>query len=139
MAVIFSASSDQQSFEHSSRILGPLIQWLFPHISDPSRENLILFFRKLAHLTEYAMLGPLIWRAFRKPTKANPESWDRRTAVRTVFVVMLYAATDEFHQAFVPTRQASVLDVLLDTSGAVAAMLLLWAVKRRRKTRPPAK
>ena len=32
--VIFSASGDQMSFQHSSRIIGPLVRWLFPHLSD---------------------------------------------------------------------------------------------------------
>jgi VanZ family protein len=41
-------------------------------------------------------------------------------------VVFAYAASDEFHQIFVPNRTALVSDVLIDTSGGVAGLLLLW-------------
>ena len=39
---------------------------------------------------------------------------------------VLYASSDEIHQAFVPNRDARVLDVLIDSAGAVAGMGLLW-------------
>jgi len=46
---------------------------------------------------------------------------------------MAYAASDEFHQLFVPSREASVLDVLIDTAGAVFALLLIWFIGRWRR------
>jgi VanZ family protein len=45
-------------------------------------------------------------------------------------VAALYATTDEFHQAFVPSRQGLVWDVLLDSSGALASLLFLCDVGR---------
>jgi VanZ family protein len=45
-----------------------------------------------------------------------------------------YAATDEFHQTFVPSRQGSVWDVLLDTGGACVGLIILWAIGRLRKS-----
>jgi VanZ family protein len=51
-------------------------------------------------------------------------------------IAALYAVTDEIHQAFVPTRNASPVDVLIDAVGAAIAMLLLAAVHRSRKRRP---
>jgi VanZ family protein len=137
MAVIFSASSDRMSFQHSSRIVGPLVRWLLPHLSQESVETIVLIVRKCAHLTEYAILGLLLWRAQRKPTRTSPQPWRWRTAFHTILLVMLYAASDEFHQAFVPSRQASVWDVLLDTTGAVFALLLLWGIGRWRKSTTP--
>jgi len=41
-------------------------------------------------------------------------------------VVFLYAISDEVHQAFVPTRQASTADVLIDTLGGGAGLVLIW-------------
>jgi VanZ family protein len=137
MAVIFSASSDRMSFQHSSRIIGPLVHWLLPHLSEQCIESIVFAVRKLAHLTEYAILGLLLWRALRKPARNKPQPWEWRTAAHTVLLVMLYAATDEFHQAFVPSRQASVWDVLLDTAGAIFALLLVWAVGGWRKIDQP--
>ena len=50
------------------------------------------------------MLALLLWRAFRRPAKNDPRPWNWREARLTLLLVMLYAATDEFHQIFVPTR-----------------------------------
>jgi VanZ family protein len=41
-------------------------------------------------------------------------------------VVFAYAASDEFHQIFVPNRTPLVSDVLIDTAGGGAGLLLLW-------------
>ena len=37
-----------------------------------------------------------------------------------------FAASDEFHQSFVSTRTATAHDVMIDCSGAFAAVLLCW-------------
>jgi VanZ family protein len=133
MSVIFSASSDQFSFQHSSRLIGPLVRWLFPHLSDEAVHAIVMFARKCAHLTEYAVLALLIWRALRKPLNPNATSWRWPEAGLALTLAALYAASDEIHQAFVPSRQASVWDVLLDTAGAAIGLLCLWAIGRLRK------
>ena len=68
----------------------------------------IYFIRKCAHLTEYAMLALLLWRAVRKPVKNDPRPWIWREARLALLLVVLYAASDEFHQLFVPSRDAAV-------------------------------
>jgi VanZ family protein len=88
-------------------------------------------FRKCCHLTEYAILGILLWRAVRKPIRHDPRPWSWREAAIAVLIVFLYASTDEFHQMFVPTRTPTVSDVFIDTSGAIIGMLVLWAAGRR--------
>jgi len=130
MVVIFSASSDKKSFQHSSRIIGPLVRWLFPHISDHAFDFTVLVVRKCAHLTEYAVLAWLFWRAMRKPRKNDPRQWSWLEARNAIALVALYAATDEFHQLFVPSRDAAIHDVVLDTTGALVGMILLWTVGR---------
>jgi VanZ family protein len=133
MLVIFSASSDGMSFQHSSRIIGPFVHWLFPHLSDGAVHAIVMFARKCAHVTEYAVLGLLLWRVLRRPAEPMVPSWRWSHAGLALALAALYAATDEFHQAFVPSRQASVWDVLLDTAGAALGLLCLWAVGRWRK------
>jgi VanZ family protein len=110
-----------------------LVRWLFPHATDEAIHEVIVFVRKSAHVGEYAVLALLVWHARRKALGVEPRAWHWSNEVRTIFLVMLYAAADEFHQLFVPSRQASVWDVLLDTSGAVFALLLLWGLGRWRK------
>jgi VanZ family protein len=135
MAVIFSASGDSHSFQHSSRIIGPLLHWLFPDLSHEKVDVIVTAVRKCAHLTEYAVLAFLFWRALWRPVRRDPRPWSWRHAGAAVLLVAFYASTDEFHQRFVPSRDASVRDVLIDTTGAVLGMLLLWAIWRWRRSR----
>jgi VanZ family protein len=133
MLVIFTASGDRMSFDHSSRIIGPFLHWLLPYLSDDAVHAVIVIVRKGAHVTEYAVLALLLWHALRKPPEANVPSWRWSQAGLALALAALYAASDEIHQAFVPSRQCSVWDVLLDTTGAAIGLLCLWAVGRLRK------
>jgi VanZ family protein len=74
--------------------------------------------RKGAHLTEYAVLGGLLYRALGREPLA-------------LAVGIAYAATDELHQYFVRGRHASPVDVAIDAVG-VAVGMLLWLRLRER-------
>jgi VanZ family protein len=128
MGLIFTASGDAGSAQHSSRLLGPLVLWLFPHATPEALYVVSCVVRKGAHVTEYAILALLVWRALRRPAWPDPRPWHWPDALRTLLVVVLYAASDEFHQSFVPSREATVRDVLIDTAGGSLALLLLWAL-----------
>ena len=91
------------------------------------------FVRKCAHLAEYAVLALLLWRALRKPPEPDAPPWRWSEAGLVLALVALYAASDEFHQTFVPSRQGCVRDVLLDTAGGAFGLLCLWAAGRLRK------
>lgn len=130
MAVIFSASGDTKSFNRSSRIIGPIVRFFFPSVPDDDVYRVVTFARKCAHLTEYAVLAVLFWRAVTKPKWLHPEPWNWKIAVWSIIFVALYAATDEIHQSMVPNRQGSALDVLIDTIGATLGILLLWRVRK---------
>ncbi len=126
MVVIFSGSADSKSSAHSSRIIVPLLRWLFPHLSQEDLNLVVLLIRKCAHLTEYAVLAWLFWRAVRQPVKQDARPWSWRLAAQSVLFVALYAASDEWHQTFVPNREGCVRDVVIDTVGAVLGLALLW-------------
>jgi VanZ family protein len=132
MAVIFSASSDTNSARRSSRLIEPFIRWLFPDIHPDNIWPIVLFVRKCAHLTEYAVLALLLWRAFRS-VSVQTAGWSWRLARNAWFGVIAYAITDEVHQTFVPGRQGSAWDVLIDSLGGAAGLLVLWALGRWRK------
>ena len=131
--LIFVASGDTNSAQRSSRLIGPLLHWLFPDLSEETIGHVILFARKCAHLTVYGVLALLYWRAFRQPVKNDTRPWSWTETRNALIGVVIYAITDELHQAFVPTRQGSVLDVFIDTVGGALALLALWAWGRWRK------
>ncbi len=133
MALIFTASGNVGSSEHTSRILGPLFHWLFPGMSDQTVDDCVYGIRKCAHLTEYAILAFLVWRARRKPFRGDTRPWRWSQAAEALWATVFYATTDEFHQTFVPTREGCVRDVMIDSTGAVVGLFLLWALGRWRK------
>jgi VanZ family protein len=133
MALIFTGSSDIKSYQHSVGIIEPFLRWLFPWLSQPHVEIFHHLIRKCAHLTEYAVLALLLWRALRQPVRNDPRPWNWREARLALLMVMLYAATDEFHQLFVPERTSLVSDVMIDTAGGAAGLFALWILGRWRK------
>ena len=128
MAVIFIASSDAQSAHHSSIVFEPLLHWLFPQMPQTRIEEIHYLFRKCAHVTEFAVLALLFWRAIRQPQKNTARPWHWPEAGLALALVFLCAASDEFHQIFVATRTAQVSDVSIDTSGGAIGLLLLWLI-----------
>lgn len=131
--VIYGASADSQSTRRTSRILGPIVRWLVPAATDETVSRVQFVVRKTAHVTEYAILALLLWRACRGPGRGEARPWRWRDAVLAFAGAALFAAGDEFHQAFVPNRQAHPGDVLLDSFGAALGLLALRAWGRRRK------
>ena len=136
MAVIFTGSSDVKSYQHSAGFVEPFLHWLFPHMTQAHVEAIHHLIRKCAHLTEYAVLALLLWRATRHPLAAPGRStsgWNWPEARLTLLIVMLYASTDEFHQSFVPDRTSLASDVFIDTAGGAAGLMVLWILGRWRK------
>ncbi len=82
-------------------------------VSDTYVFNFIFF--KTLHLIEYAVLFTLLFRAFYSQ-KSKKESIVR-TLTKAALLTILYGATDELHQLFVPTREGTVRDVFIDSIG----------------------
>jgi VanZ family protein len=134
MALIFTASADSHSSEHSFHLVGPLLRWLFPNMSPHHIEGIHYFLRKCAHLTEYAIFALLAWRALHF-TKNHLPPWSWPKVGGTLLIVFFYAASDEYHQSFVPTRTARVSDVFIDTAGGAIGLLVLWFFSHWRNRR----
>jgi len=82
--------------------------------------------KKLAHISEYAILFTLVLRA------------TNRNWIQSFIITMAYAVSDEFHQSFVPGRSPTVIDLGLDLSGVNIAGYIIWKLtqipkKKRRK------
>ncbi|MGE5676007.1 MAG: VanZ family protein [Mycobacterium leprae] len=100
---------------------------LLPQLMGPVLTDVLeLLIRKSAHLLSFALLALLLDWAL-----AGGKDWRRRAVAFALTV--LYAASDEIHQLFVPGREGRVTDVLIDSSGALIALLLVSAVARRRQ------
>jgi VanZ family protein len=125
MAFISFASTGNFSASNTSRIIGPLVLWLFPDTTPEMMLAIHAVTRKIAHLTEYALLGLLAARAFRGSPRDGLRA---RWFLVSLAVVVVYALVDEYHQTFVPSRTGSIYDSLIDMAGGFAALI---AVRRR--------
>ena len=133
MLLIFAGSTEALSAEQTSRFLVPFLRWLDPAISIATLAAIQVVIRKMGHLTEYAILAALLWRALRDSAL---KLWE--PAAIALFIAGSYAALDEFHQSFVPSRTAAVGDVLIDCCGALVAVAICIIFARRNPAREAA-
>lgn len=92
-------------------------------------DNISHIVRKTAHFTIYAALGFFSSLTVGRRRIAN---WDSLGVIGFCF---FYACTDELHQYFVPERACMFTDVLLDTCGGLAGMLISFIFIRNSKNR----
>jgi VanZ family protein len=83
---------------------------------NPAPEVTSRVWDKLLHAGTYAGLAFLFWRAL----TGEGLSW-KAAALIAVLLSSAYGVSDEYHQYFVPTRDANALDWLADTIGAAFA------------------
>lgn len=141
MIVIFSFSAQpaDDSGKTSQGVGAFLAEFFVPGYEDWSTQRQEAFVekidhpvRKAGHLTEYAILGTLV-----TGTVFSFGLRGKRAALTAEGIGVLYAASDEFHQLFVPGRGSQVTDVLIDASGfavgVAAAFVIFWMICRYRR------
>ena len=129
IGVIFFLSSDNGSMSETSRFIRPVLAFLFPTAPEETLQIYHSWVRKAAHVTEYAILAFLAFRASARI------SFERLPALRYILplaLVAVIASADEFNQSFEASRTASYRDVLLDVAGGSAMIAIIWLVKLRR-------
>ena len=89
---------------------------------------------KLAHAVAYGKLALTVLYVFSEDRKKNHP---KTVMLLTVIFCVAFGVSDEFHQSYVPGRMASVLDLAADCVGAVAASLLYYRWRERRRTLLP--
>ena len=136
MIFMFSAQNALESSQTSTGVLAWIIQTFYPRFEDMSAsekarlfEQLEYAVRKLAHFTEFAMLGAALRLLFHALRLKRPLLWAWVAGT-------LYACTDEVHQMFVDSRGPAVTDVLIDSAGVftmACLMSLLLLIRRKIK------
>lgn len=122
MILIFIMSSfNSTESSNQSNFIVNIIANIF-NINNISILSLIV--RKLAHFTEYFILGLLVY---------NLIYSNQKKAYFAIIICVLYAISDEIHQLFVPGRSCQVLDVIIDSSGSLLGIILLYIYKYRHK------
>jgi VanZ family protein len=134
MGVIASFSTDTFSAAHTGSILKKIVDIIYPAMPAQWFEALHFYIRKTAHFTVYGILSWLAFFAWRFTLPA-PRRWTFTWSGLALAVTFLTASLDEFHQGFIPSRTASVRDVMLDVTGALffQAVIAILLTRRDRK------
>ncbi len=121
------------------RLRSPFFSWwtalimmgvIFEFSSQPAAElpslgSLDYLVKKGGHFIGFGLLSLAYWRGFQ---------WQGRRAVLAWLLAVAYAVSDELHQAWVPGRHPSGLDVVLfDGTGAALALWLAWRARSRQR------
>lgn len=128
IGLIWFASTQEFSAGNTSRIIGPLLLWLFPNIGETQIAMVHSVTRKAAHFVEYAILAFLARRAF---VTSGRGFIQRNWFALSLMIVVGVAVLDELHQSFVPSRTGSVYDSAIDIVGGLTTLLILKFSARR--------
>src|SRR5262245_7186649 len=121
-------STDVFSADNTRNIFEKIFLWFSPHASKHAILKFNYILRKSAHFTEYAILGALLFRAFRA---GNPVRWRFNWALYSFLASVACALFDEIDQSFTQKRGGSIWDSLLDSSGALVMLLAIAVVHRK--------
>ena len=128
---MFGLSTDQFSSAHTAPFTTVLLLKIVPGLSALGVDTLDLLVRKLAHISEYCILGILLANVLN-----NRSSLARKWQIICAIVLgVIYAAGDELHQSFVPSRTPSPFDVLIDTIGLVSGIVAFYGYRAIRQAR----
>jgi VanZ family protein len=139
VSIILLLGSNPGSMSETSRFIRPLLQFLFPNSTEATIDLIHGYIRKSAHLFEYAVLAALTARALVGSSVSTLKKFSYAVALLLVLVV---ASIDEFHQSYEPSRTSSPYDVLIDITGGVLALVIVYGItaliRRRERTAPAA-
>ena len=127
MVIIFMFSNQKSvaSTEKSKSFVRSTIITIYKlfdsNASDEKLEEIVETFdvpvRKIAHFTEYFILGILVLFTFK--------SYNIKDIYLMILFCFLYACSDEIHQLFVPGRSGNFIDIIIDSLGSISSILIV--------------
>jgi VanZ family protein len=123
MMTISAFSTSAFSAAQTGRFIEPFLRWLLPGVHGETILALHGVIRKGMHVAEFAVLAVLWYRGL----SWEKRGWQPAAALAALGFAVSTGMADEIHQAFVPSRTASALDVAWDSLGALCG-LAGWAV-----------
>lgn len=118
--LIWSLGGAHFGYDDTSRIIGPLLDWLFPAMEAADKRWWLRFVRKLAHVSEYGVFAVLVLRLVLF-LGGRRMAWNLAVAVAAT---LLLALLDEGRQGRLVNRTGSIHDVGLDVFGGSLGLAL---------------
>ena len=130
LGLIVGESTNFASAENTGRLLYAPLHFLFG--VDRAHFPIWHFFiRKSGHFVGYFTLSWLLFRAWRDTFPLPGNRWSIQWARISFFMTALVACLDEWHQSFLPSRTGNLHDVLLDSTAALIAQVVLFVILSR--------
>jgi VanZ family protein len=126
MVFLFPTNESLNS-ESTSFIIVPVLKWLLPYAGQATIDTLHAVIRKFAHFFSYALLAYLLVRAFR----GKGSIWRPQCAVYAGLIAIGYGLLDEYTQTFIQSRTGSFHDWLIDSSGVIVMMGIIYVKKAK--------
>lgn len=120
----FSAQEGEESLEISNAFLLWILHQIGNWISKGLEIWLTRWIRKVAHFSIYLLLGYCSTGTFYTQKKERFRGRYTLYGIAGLVTAVCYAASDEFHQLFIPGRSGQVTDVMLDSAGALTGVIL---------------
>jgi VanZ family protein len=131
MIYLFSQQTGDTSNQISKGILKHIAEMLLGltgnKLTHHTLDTINLLFRKFLHFSEYFILAVLLYSMLEN----LPLSVKKRL-ILSILPAIIFSATDEFHQLFVPERTGQIIDVFIDSSGVILGALLMYFFETRK-------
>jgi VanZ family protein len=135
LGLIIAESTKFASAENTGRLFYPLLHFLFG-VTRADFPTWHFFIRKTGHFIGYFTLSWLLFRAWRDTFPFGGRTWSIQWARISFFMTALVACLDEWHQTFIPGRTGNIHDVILDSTAALIAQVILFLILRKRISEP---
>lgn len=125
--LILGGSGDELSASNTSRVLGAVLRFINPNITDSGIEFANLVFRKAGHFSVYALLALLAAFAFLSSSKTTLK---RNGLLLASLFVACVSLIDEYSQSFSPSRTGTFYDCLIDMAGGLTALGVIIGARK---------
>ena len=128
MLIIFMLSNDN-GIQSSGKSDG-IAYFIASKINIINTDDLIFIIRKMAHITEYLILGILLFNVLKDYNIINT-----KLVIITIIFCFTYAISDEVHQLFIQSRSGKFSDVLIDTIGSSIGSFIYYLIMKKKSVK----
>ena len=118
ISIFFITSSPDSSGQRTRDIIAVMTD-----LSKSQVTMISFILRKSAHFLVFGILVLLVWWAIKDRPKSYFYAW---------LFATLYGATDEWHQVYVWGRTPRIRDVIIDSTGAIVFLLIIYFFQQKR-------
>ncbi len=118
------------------KIIGEVEEYdvtVMKEVNETNLDTANFIFRKIAHATVYLVLSFFVCNFFYQLKKNKIQN----NYLISVFICLLYAITDEYHQTFILGRSGNYIDVIIDFIGAIIGSIIFYylvkIIKKKKK------